>query len=88
MNSRVFKSLLDLICLVTDHHNRLFGFNPVQGKIDGIGEHGKSQKRMKDLHQIRLHPGPLPCRKNDRCNVFQSVPFMKEFIILYYDLCV
>jgi hypothetical protein len=26
---------------------------------------------MKDLHQIRFHPGPLPCRKNDGGNTFQ-----------------
>jgi F420-non-reducing hydrogenase iron-sulfur subunit len=33
---------------------------------------------MKDLDQVRLHPGSFPCGKNDRGNPFQSLTFSKK----------
>jgi len=73
---KVFKTLFDSVRLVAYHHDRLFGFDFVQGKVDRVGEHGKSQKGMENLHQIRLHPGSLSCCKNNSRNPFQtSIPF-------------
>ncbi len=60
------------LCLVTDHYDRLLSLDSVEGKFDGIGEHWNSQERMKDLHKVRLHPGPLSCCKNHSDDALQS----------------
>ena len=65
VNLGAFKSLLNSTSLVTYDHDRLFGFDFAQGKVDGVGEHWESQKGMEDLHQVRFHPGSLPCGKNN-----------------------
>jgi len=68
---------------MTDNDNRLFGVDDIQGKFDRIGEHGNSQERMEDLHQVRPHPSPLSCRENDGYNSFQSATLFERNLLFY-----
>jgi hypothetical protein len=40
LNETIFKKALDSIRLMSHNNHGFFGFNPVKGKVDSIGEHG------------------------------------------------